>query len=136
MVEGWHGDEYLVLFEADAPRLERAYPFAECVPGFRLLGLSGWDDFIVTDQAGGIFRVPTVPLDVDRLEAVALPEGVERSLEPDPQFTGRIKWYVKPILFGGDPESETNVVWVTLVHHIELVRFWNDTYRRLKPAGR
>ena len=47
MVEGWRGDEYFVLFEAQGLSLQGAYGLTEGLRGYRLLGLRGWDDFIV-----------------------------------------------------------------------------------------
>jgi len=49
-------------------------------------------------------------------------------LETDPRLTGRIKWRIKPIIFGGDPTSEENITWVSHDQHGELTRFWNAQY--------
>ena len=38
---------------------------------------------------------------------------------------GKIKWYVKALVFGGDPQSALNVIWVTHDQHAELVKYWN-----------
>jgi hypothetical protein len=79
MIEGWSGDEYLILFEEDAPGLQQAYALGQFLPGHRLLGLRGWDDFIVQDEAGAVLCVPTVPLGSDHLEPFVLPEPGARS---------------------------------------------------------
>ena len=46
--------------------------------------------------------------------------------------SGRIKWYVKPLVFGGDPELGDNVIWVTQEDHVSLVRWWNRLYATVK----
>jgi hypothetical protein len=43
----------LILFEADERQVASAnYSFPELLPGYELLGLRGWYDFIVADDAG------------------------------------------------------------------------------------
>ena len=58
----------------------------------------------------------------------------EQTLTPDPRFAGRIKWYVQPVAFGGDPTHEANILWVGHEQHGELVRWWNDLYLTLRPG--
>jgi hypothetical protein len=43
-------------------RLTEGYGIPRHLPGFAVVAISGWDDFIVRDEAGAVFRVPTVPL--------------------------------------------------------------------------
>jgi len=58
-------------------------------------------------------------------------------LQPDGRFTGKIKWYVKPIALGGDAGVGENLVWVSHEEHGQLVKWWNDKYLALKaPPGR
>jgi hypothetical protein len=52
-------------------------------------------------------------------------------LERDDRFIGKIKWYMQPIIFGGDPNAGSNMTWVDLPNHQKLVRWWNDKYREL-----
>jgi hypothetical protein len=40
-----------------------------------------------------------------------------------------VKWYVKPIMFGGDPTAKENIAWVPFEQHAELVRWWSKLYR-------
>jgi len=62
---------------------------------------------------------------------------VHGPLNPDARFSGKIKWYVKPIVFGGDAGVGENLVWVSHEEHAQLVKFWNDKYRTLKsPPSR
>jgi hypothetical protein len=133
MTEGWTSqDDYLILFgESERVAAENRYGFATLLPGFRLLGLRGWDDFIVEDTAGRIYCIPTVPAQREHLEIYAASE-LETSLKPDSRFAGKIKWYVKPIAFGGDPDIETNLIWVDHEQHAQLVRWWNDLDNALK----
>jgi len=134
MIEGWHGDNYLVLFQDEAHSLEKAYGIGELLPGYELLGLKGWDDFIVRNAEGEMFTVPTVPTDAARLEPFSLTNGAS-NLIADPRFAGRVKWYVQPIVFGGDPKLGPNVTWVPIQKHAELVQWWNKKYREVKSRG-
>ena len=51
---------------------------------------------------------------------------------PDERVRGKIKWYIKPLLFGGEPGMSDNVKWVELDQHAQLVRFWNQKYREIR----
>ena len=136
MTEGWFGDDYLILFEDQATALERAYGLNAALPGYRLVGLKSWDDFLVQDSGGEWFTVPTVPLAKEHLAPFPFP-GSPTSPKPDAKVKGRIKWYIKPIAFGGDPRLPENITWISLEQHIELVTWWNQTYREVKggPDG-
>lgn len=128
MVEGWHNDEYLILFDdAEGRSLSIAYAITSYLTNYRLIGLRSWDDFIVADAANATFTVPTVPLVDKYLEPYSLPANLE--LLGDQRFVGRIKWNLKPIVFGGAPDGEKNWAWVSLSEHTELVKFWNAQYR-------
>jgi hypothetical protein len=111
-----------------------AYAIDHFLPGHVLVGLRGWDEFIVIDESGSVFAVPTVPIDLRHATTFALPEQV--LLEPDARFDGKIKWYVKPLAFGGDAADETNLAWVTHEKHAELVRWWNEQYSANKTSPR
>ncbi len=128
MNEGWYDEKYLVIFseEESNDKTER-YRLGEYLPGYSVVGLKGWDDFIVVDRAGNLFTVPTMPLTSQYLEAFSLP--AQLSLTPDPRFQGRIKWYITPIVFGGDPQIGENLTWVNHDQHVELVIWWNEQYR-------
>src|SRR5262245_42698649 len=133
MREGWLGDIYWCLFaEEEVSATSLRYGIADFLPGFSVLGLRGWDDFLVRDGSGAVFTVPTVPLDARYLEpASPPPAGAE--LVADARLAGRIKWYVKPLVFGGDPQAEDNLVWVGPEKHAQLVRWWNGQYRAARP---
>jgi len=62
MNEGWLGDDYLILFdEAEVAAPSDRYGISQLLPGYQVLGLRGWDDFILRDSARQIYSVPTVP---------------------------------------------------------------------------
>lgn len=135
MTEGWRGDDYFVLFSGSEV-LEQSdrYGIAEILPGFRVLGLIGWDDFIVQDAAGATFKIPTVPCDPQYLEPLQLPDP--EKLQADSRFRGKIKWYVQPVVFGGDPNAGDNLTWVAHDKHVSLVRWWNTNIESSAEANR
>ncbi len=136
MREGLSGENYLIVFDDDerAAAADR-YGLASALPGCILVGLSGWDDFLVRDAHGRLFRVPTVPCVSSELEP--FPEAVlSGPFRPDTRFIGRIKWYVQPIVFGGDPKVGDNLTWVTHEQHGQLVRWWNERYLALAGNNR
>ena len=100
------------------------------LPGCTLIGIRGWDDFIVQDEAERKYCIPTVPLDPQYLIPCDLDLGA--TLSPDPSYARMVKWYVKPIVFGGGPEVGSNLTWVNHEQHGQLVRWWNDLYRSLR----
>lgn len=79
-----------------------------------------------------LFRVPTVPLRIEE-KAEWVTSGDWISLKSDGRFQGRIKWYVQPIVFGGDPKPGKNIVWISHEDHIKAVKYWNEMY--LHVAG-
>jgi hypothetical protein len=134
MNEGWIGDDYLVLFdEAEMAQATARYQVGTQLPGHSVIGLRGWDDLIVRDAAGGTHLIPSVPLDLQHMTQYAVPG--QSALKQDGRFTGKIKWYFQPVVFGGDSNAGTNVTWVTHEQHGELVAWWNAKYRELKANG-
>lgn len=134
MREGWLGKDYLILFEPpELTQVSENYSFANLLPGYKLVGLRGWDDFIVEDGEGKLFTVPTVPVDRKYLAPVQLP--VFKELEADRQLEGKIKWYLKPLVFGGDPSTHQNQVWISHNQHSQLVRYWNGVYQSVNAKA-
>jgi len=136
MIEGWHDKDYIVLFEerSEGPAMAERYGIPALLPDFTLVGIVGWDDFILRDASGKLFTVPTAPSVSDYLKPLG--NQIDSSkIKSDSRFTGRIKWYVHPIVFGGDPSLEKNVTWVSIDQHVELVKFWNNKYREMKIAS-
>lgn len=133
MIQGWHNDDYLILFDnqSEAIALTERYDIAASLPGYTLLGLVGWDDFILRDGSSGYFTIPTVPLDLQELKPFDFTINLS-AVRPDARYTDKIKWYIKPVIFGGDPSAESNMTWVPLDQHIEAVKWWNNLYRDLK----
>jgi hypothetical protein len=131
MREGWNTDDYLILFDQDEiSAASEKYSISTLLPGYEVVGLRGWDDFIVRNREGQIFTVPTIPVDAKYLASFQLPES-SRELQTDERFLGKIKWYVKPPVFGGDPSQGENLIWVNHEQHAQLVRYWNDAYRSI-----
>jgi hypothetical protein len=133
MKDGWYNDEHFVLFESqeEATAATLRYGLSNYLPGFFVVGLKGWDDFILCDIRGQYFTVPTVPLSKEELTPYSFPAETLK-LRADARFENRIKWYVTPIVFGGSPTQKENLAWITHDEHAEAVRFWNKTYFDLK----
>lgn len=133
MVTGWHGDEHLILFEEplEAIEMTRRYGVDDRIPEHTLIGLRGWDDFILMSPDQRQKIAPTVPLTVDGMAEWEIPNDLS-SLEPDPKTAGKIKWYVTPLVFGGSPTDEANITWVTIDQHVDLVRWWNNKYDEIR----
>lgn len=129
MLEGWHDDAYVVLFEEAS--VASRYDVSTHLPGYAVVGLMGWDDFIVRGPEGQLSTIPTLPIDARYLVPLAAPIDPQR-IEPDARFQGKVKWYVKPLVFGGDPRDQANMAWVTFEQHVQLVNWWNQRYRELK----
>jgi hypothetical protein len=112
----------LILFDRqEIAAASDGYAISQWLPGYDVTGLRGWDDFIPRDCAGQTYSVPTVPAVPQHLSAFTLPDsGVK--LAPDPRFRNSIKWYVQPIVFGGDPKGGKNLIWVSHEQHAELVK--------------
>jgi len=110
MQEGWYGNDHLIIFaETEVDPVSERYAMPALLPGCRILGLRGWDDFVVQDASGRSYSIPTLPLDLQYLAAFNIPENVK--LLKDERFEGKIKRYVKPIVFGGHPRAEDNMTW-------------------------
>src|SRR5882757_863568 len=121
MREGWHGEDYLVLFdESELVAASERYDVSRLLPGFMVLGLRSWDDFIVRNAIGENYSVPTLPVDPQCLSAFSVP-GHGTVLQPDGRFAREIKRYLKPIVFGGDAGVGENLVWVSHDEYAQLV---------------
>ena len=129
MREGWYNDDYWSLCEdqKEAEHMTALYGLADYLPGYFIVGLKGWDDFILADREGQYFLVPTVPLERTGLAPFRFPTESLR-LVADERFTKKIKWYVKPIQFGGDPATKENMAWLSQDEHAQAVKWWNRCY--------
>ena len=132
MLEGWQGDDYLILFdETESTDFSARYEIDKYLTGYLIVGLTGWDDFIVKEPGGRLVTVPTVPIVVENLAPFEILIDPLR-IQPDDRLRGKIKWYIKPVLFGGDLLADDNTTWVSIEQHIQLVKWWNDCYPRVK----
>lgn len=135
MREGWVGDDYLILFDTgELEAVAESYTFSRLLPGYTLLGLRNWEEFVVDDGGGNRFTVPTIPVDAEHLAPFQAP-GADQVWAADERFNGKIKWYLKPLVFGGDPASHENQAWITRDQHAQLVRYWNDMYHSVKARS-
>jgi hypothetical protein len=131
MTEGWLNEDYLILFsDAEIEEASKRYGIEQSLPGFKVLGLRGWDDFLVSDDVGTTYSVPTVPLEQQYLKEATVPE--RSSLKSDSRLKEKIKWYLKPLVFGGNANEQANLTWVSHEQHAGLVVWWNNQYRTLK----
>jgi hypothetical protein len=129
MKEGWFNDDYWMMCESqkEAEHLTTHYGVSEYFPGHGVVGLKGWDYFILCDSQNRYFVVPTVPMTISELMPFEMPDSLR--LEADERIAKKIKWYVKPIVFGGDPTAQENIVWISADEHAKLVRWWNQAYK-------
>jgi len=128
MTEGWHDDEYLVLFsEEEVEPMTQRYGLKRFINGFRIVGLRGWDDFILQDTQGKSFIMPTVPIAIEYLKSFTLVIDFSK-VRADSRFTGKVKWYAKPPIFGGDPQAKENMTWIDFEKHAEAVQWWNQKF--------
>jgi len=87
MIEGWHGEDYPVLFaESEIDPAGDRYEVSRQLPGLKLAGLWSRDDFVVQDPKGHTFSVPTVPFDQKYLEPYSVDKSQARS-----EFRGQDK---------------------------------------------
>jgi hypothetical protein len=135
MVEGWYNEDYIILFDqAEVAGLTRSYGLPEFLPSCRVLGIQSWDDFIVADADDVTFTVPTIPLVAKYLKPYSLPKPL--ALQHAERLPGKIKWYIKPLAFGDDPQLGDNITWVSVSEHAKLVKWWNDRYRQVTTAAK
>ena len=61
MNEGWFYDQYVILFdEQEQISFTEQYSLAEFLPGYRIGGLWGWDNFMLLDHDGNRDRKSVV----------------------------------------------------------------------------
>ena len=132
--EGWHNKDYLILFpDEEIEGISNKYCIDQYLPGYIVLGLWDWDEFIVRDKWGYTYIVPTVPMDRQFLKRVQLPKPLK--LQADTNVGGKIRWIAKPLFFGGDPNKRGNLSWVTHEQHQQLVVWWNKQYHSLNSES-
>jgi hypothetical protein len=87
----------------------------------------------VRSSDGRLFTVPAVPLNDQRLAHFDEPTANVPLVE-DARYTGKIKWYIKPVALGGDPSVGGNLTWVNHQQHGELVVWWNRWIRDIEKS--
>jgi len=90
---------------------------------------------MVAAPTGRYFSVPTIPFTEQHLQPFSFPSPL--TLTADQRLLGKVKWYKKPIVFGGDPTVGENLTWVSHEQHAQLVGRWNEQYRAItsKPGA-
>jgi hypothetical protein len=127
MDEGWNSNKYWIIFnKKEITQYTKSYDIERYLKGYKIIGLLGWDDFIVEDKTKRHFTVPTIPISSKYLNEIDY--KVITQVEEDPRYKGKIKWYIKPIVFGGNPNDSNNIKWISIEEHIQIVRWWNNTY--------
>ena len=133
MIEGWNNGEHFILFDSEeTSEATHRYRLRAILPEYVIVGLKGWDEFILRSPEGELFSVPTVPLIPEYM--APLTSEPPSNLEPGEQ-AGKIKWHIQPIVFGGSPDLGENVIWVDHLTHSDLVYWWNQKYRETVSAG-
>jgi hypothetical protein len=68
VIEGWYGSDHLLLFnETEIASASDRYAVSQFLPGYKVIGLRCWDDFILEDASGARYCVPTVPTVAEHL---------------------------------------------------------------------
>jgi hypothetical protein len=135
MIEGWLDDEYFVLFDAsEIVAASSRYYVERWIPSHQVVGLRGWEDLLVKDNDGQVFSASCVPLSPENVAPFSMP-SLPYTLSQDSRLVGKIKWYVKPLVFGGDPVDEANISWVSHEQHGQLVAWWNELYSQLRAQS-
>ena len=129
MITGWHGDYYLTLFDEqiEAAEMARRYGISDRLPGYSLIGLRSWDDFILLSRAHEQKIVPTVPLIPELLGPWDAKIDLA-SICPEPSIGQKVKWHVTTLVFGGAPEDPANTAWLSIDQHAESVNWWNRKF--------
>jgi len=126
----WVDDIHYNLFEEEEHLLISKYKIDLYISGYKLIGLIGWDEFLL-EKDKKYFKVPTVPIDINNLEEISDICKLNELTNKESIYD-KIKWYTKPIVFGGNPKDEKNIIWVDIEQHIKLVTFWNNKYSEYK----
>jgi hypothetical protein len=127
MKEGWNSDKYWILFnKEEIPIITRRYNIEKFIKGYKIIGLMNWEDFILEDKNGKHYLMPTIPIDLKHIKAIEYSEITE--FKEARKYKGKIKWYIKPIIFLGNPDDKKNISWINLEEHVKMVKLWNDKY--------
>jgi hypothetical protein len=89
VIEGWYGNDHLILFdEAEIASASDRYAVSQFLPGYKVIGLRGWDNFILQDSTEATYCAPTIPAVADHISRYALPSRGTK-LSPDIRFQGK-----------------------------------------------
>jgi hypothetical protein len=80
MREGWYQEDYLILFdEPESAAASDRYKISQTLPGYQIIGLRGWDGFIVRDSADHIYSILSVVPDPRCTSRRSFFRAIERS---------------------------------------------------------
>jgi len=131
MKSGWLNDNHYNLFDSiEIENLTSKYELEKYIPNYKLIGLIGWDDFIIFKN-NFYYKIPTVPIYEKYLEEIEMIDYLIE-LENEKENQNKIKWYTKPLIFGGDPCDPKNIKWINIEQHSQLVSYWNKIYFNIK----
>ena len=136
MIEGWHDkDDYVILYEEQLEAPADGGSLWDCgalSPGFHTSGIKLAGTTSYYETLPGNYAAPRSCWSVrEYLQPLGFQLDPSR-IQSDARFTNRIKWYITPLVLGGDPSSEKNMTWLSLEQHVEAVKWWNETYRKMK----
>ena len=87
----WKGDYYVLFDAAEVERMTNLYGIERDLPGYKIIGLKGWDDFIVRGVRKDVYSVPTVPEGQEerRVALVGTARGDRPMVERNVQVNGQ-----------------------------------------------
>jgi len=128
MIKAYTKENEILLFDSDkVSQISSEYCLDKVLPDHQIIGLIDWDDFLIVDKNNKTFQVPTVPIDTQYLNSFECEVVKEEEVKEE-----LIKWYVTPLIFGGDPSSSENINFIDIETHIKLVVWWNNKYQEIK----
>lgn len=139
--EGWLGDVYVRVYAPSSRRSVAAlYEMEKFLPHHEPWGSWG-GDALCHAQDGKFYRVPWIPLSAAYCQEVyagigELHKALTNLHEATPAYEhfGKEVHFIKPLVFGGDPNDPTNVAMIDQKAHAEICCFWNGVHARMsKP---
>jgi len=142
--EGYLGSQYVRFLEfQDAVWINTESPLQNFRDGLFIFGTDGGGEAFAFDQRSqnAIVKVPFIPL----IRQYAHPVGVTlrswvemlgpASKPKNPALIGKEIHEITPILFGGSPTDPANKTLIALRLYIEVVVWFNNLYRQMRPPG-
>lgn len=137
MIEGWHGSDHLILFdEAEIAAASDRYAVSQFLPGYEVIGLRWWDDFILQDFGGATFCAPTIQAVAELQITFRLMRSPQKERHSNSMIVFRAKSSgTSNLSCSGATRSRRR-------NHLgqsrsacttgQMVKYWNGLYRSLK----